>query len=434
MEPLMVIASVLTYLIFYNGCLTFRLSIAQNIMAAAMIAFNILFFFRIMGMLIAVPLLVTMILYAGWLKKEDFWLNAILILLSYIITVVVDNPMHLVLKVCGIEAADFWLANIFIEFPVIYAASRFISKKAVAVRDSMRWTPAPKVSVLISADIMLCALIFIRNIRAVDQAGSTAPDLFWGVILYTAYFLLTYLMIAVIVKESGRNAEMMMKQHSYDNLKEYMDQIEELYQSLRTFKHDYANIMMSMAGYLESDDLEGLKQYYEREVYPLGRQLHRENHAAAGLRNLAVIELKSLISVKANYAMEQHIRVDIEIPDKIEQTGMKSIDLVRVVGILLDNAIEACQECSSPVISIGIIKSARYVTFIVKNTYIKKEIDYSRLGSLGISSKGERRGNGLHIAKTIIGRCSNATLDTEYDGACFTQSLEIFDEGWEPAE
>lgn len=70
MEPLMVIASVLTYLIFYNGCLTFRLSIAQNIMAAAMIAFNILFFVRIMGMLIAVPLLVTMILYAGWLKKR----------------------------------------------------------------------------------------------------------------------------------------------------------------------------------------------------------------------------------------------------------------------------------------------------------------------------------------------------------------------------
>ena len=271
MEPLMVIASILGYLIFYNGCLTFRLSIAQNIMAAAMIAFNILFFVRIMGMLIAVPLLVTMILYAGWLKKEDFWLNAILVLLSYIITVVVDNPVHLVLKVCGFEGVIFWLVYMAVVFPVIYTAGRFISKKAAAVRDSMRWTPAPKVSVLISADIMLCALIFIRNIRAVDQAGSTAPDLFWGVILYAAYFLLTYLMIAVIVKESGRNAEMMMKQHSYDNLKEYMDQIEELYQSLRTFKHDYANIMMSMAGYLESDDLEGLKQYYEREVYPLGR-------------------------------------------------------------------------------------------------------------------------------------------------------------------
>lgn len=426
----MIIASVLVYLVFYNGCLTFRLSMIQNIMAAAMIAFNILFFGRIMGDLGVIPLLLTLILYAGWLKREDFWMNTLLILLSYIVTVVVDNPVHLVLVMCGLDIADCWPAYMIIVYPILYIVSRFLSKKAVAVRDSMRWTPAPKVSAVIGADIIFCALIFIRNIRAVDQAGSSASDLFFGIILYTAYFLLTFLMIYVIVKEYGRNAEMMMKQHSYDNLKEYMDQIEELYQSLRTFKHDYTNVMMSMAGYMETDDLEGMKRYYEKEVYPLSRQLYKENHAVAGLRNLAAIELKGLISVKINYAMEQHISVDIDIPEKIEKTGMKSIDLVRVIGILLDNAVEACQECSSPEVSIGIIKSGPCVTFLVKNTYIQKDIDYNRLGSLGVSSKGERRGNGLHIVKTIIDRYSNATLDTEYDGAYFTQVLEVFDEGW----
>lgn len=434
MDPLMVIASIFTYLIFYNGCLTFRLSVAQNIIAAAMAAFNILFVSRMMGILAVIPLMLMLILYAGWLKKQDFLLNALLILLSYMVVVVVGNPTHLVLKMCGFEKNIFWIFYALIDYPIFYIASRFLSKKAAAVRGNMVWAAAPKTLAVIAADIILCVCIFMMNIKAIYQSGSTAADLFWGIILYTAYFFLTFLMIAVIAKEFDTNAKIMMKQQSYDNLKEYMDQIEELYQSLHTFRHDYANVMMSMAGYIETEDLDGLKKYFEREIYPLSRQHNRENYAISCLHNLAVVELKSLISVKVNYAMELHIKVDIDISDKIDKINMKTIDLIRIIGILLDNAIEASQECSSPAISLGIIKSGRCITFIVKNTYIKKQIDYSRLGSMGVSSNGERRGNGLYIVKSMIESYNYVTLDTEYDGESFTQYLEICGEALEVEE
>ena len=164
------------------------------------------------------------------------------------------------------------------------------------------------------------------------------------------------------------------------------------------------------------------------------RQLYKENYAISCLHNLAVVELKSLISVKVNYAMELHVKVDIDISDKIDTISMKTIDLIRIIGILLDNAIEASQECSSPAISLGIVKSGRCIVFIVKNTYIKKQIDYSRLGSLGISSKGELRGNGLFIVKSMIERYNYVTLDTEYDDESFTQCLEICGEALEVVE
>lgn len=105
---------------------------------------------------------------------------------------------------------------------------------------------------------------------------------------------------------------------------------------------------------------------------------------------------------------------------------MKGVDLVRIIGILLDNAIEACQECENPSIGFSIMKINRDITFIIKNTYIKHDIDYSKLGSIGISSKGERRGAGLYNIKTITNDYDNVIMDTEYEAGYFTQLLEIY--------
>ena len=67
------------------------------------------------------------------------------------------------------------------------------------------------------------------------------------------------------------------------------------------------------------------------------------------------------------------------------------------------------------------------ITFIVKNTYVKKDIDYSKLGLLGISSKDERRGTGLYNVKTILNGYDNVVMDTEYENGYFTQLLEIYE-------
>ena len=184
--------------------------------------------------------------------------------------------------------------------------------------------------------------------------------------------------------------------------------------------------MISMTGFLESNNLEGLKNYYDREIDPLNRQLYKENDTLTRLLNLNILELKSLISVKLNYALEHCIKVNLEISEEIETISMNRIDLVRIIGILLDNAIEASQECNDPTISVSIIKTKQGTTFIIKNTYIKKKMDYSKIGSVGFSSKGERRGTGLYNMKTIAKQYQNVTIDTEYDESYFTQIMEIY--------
>ena len=426
MEIQIVVMSILSYLILFNCSLTFRLNLKNNIVITTMLAFNIVLIREYIGSLFVIPMFTVIILYVCYLKRQDWLWNVFLIIFSYTLLVVVDNLTHFVWSIIGMDLSIHWPIYMLIDYPVFYVVCRLTSKKVVEIKRKYFLPLSPKILIILGADLILCMLIFVMNIMVTEQAGSPPRVLFTSIILYIAYVVLTFLIVATIVHEYETNANIMMKQNSYDNLQEYMKQIEELYQNMRVFRHDYANVMLSVVGYIEENDMDGLKKYYDMEIFPISNLFNKEKDVVTKLHNLDIIELKSLISVKINYALELKVEVNLEIIEKIDKVNMKSIDLVRIIGIFLDNAIEACQECEKPSIDLSIIKMDKDITFIVKNTYIKKNIDYCKLGTLGISSKGERRGTGLYNVKTIINAYNNVIMDTEYENGYFTQLLEIY--------
>jgi len=426
MEIQIIVMSILSYLILFNCSLTFRLNLKNNIVITAMLVFNIVLIREYIGSLFVIPMFTVIILYVCYLKRQDWLWNVFLIIFSYTLLVVVDNLTHFVWSIIGMDLSIHWPIYMLIDYPVFYVVCRLTSKKVVEIKRKYFLPLSPKILIILGADLILCMLIFVMNIMVTEQAGSPPRVLFTSIILYIAYVVLTFLIVATIVYEYETNANIMMKQNSYDNLQEYMKQIEELYQNMRVFRHDYANVMLSVVGYIEENDMDGLKKYYDMEIFPISNLFNKEKDVVAKLHNLDIIELKSLISVKINYALELKVEVNLEIIEKIDKVNMKSIDLVRIIGIFLDNAIEACQECEKPSIDLSIIKMDKDITFIVKNTYIKKNIDYCKLGTLGISSKGERRGTGLYNVKTIINAYNNVIMDTEYENGYFTQLLEIY--------
>lgn len=425
MELQIVIISIITYLLLFNSCLTFQLNIIQNIVITIVLAVNIAFVGNIIGGLFVIPMFIILIMYIIWLKREDWLVNIFLIVFSYTLLVIVDNLTHFIWNIIGLNVSKHWPIYMIVDYPIFVVICRFMSSKIVKLKKKETLMLSPKILVILGTDLTLYLIIFVMNVTVVEQVGSSLSVLF-SIILYIGYFLLIFSMVTTIVKEYDTNAKIILKQNSYDNLREYMSQIEELYQNLRVFKHDYANIMVSMAGYIEGNDMEGLKRYYDKQIFPISNQLIKANDAITILHNLDIVELKSLIFVKINHALELNIEVSLEITEEIETINMKSVDLVRIIGILLDNAIEACQECEHPSIGFSIMKMDNDVTFVIKNTYIKHDIDYSKLGSIGVSSKGKRRGAGLYNIKTITNDYDNVIMDTEYEAGYFTQVLEIY--------
>lgn len=216
-----------------------------------------------------------------------------------------------------------------------------------------------------------------------------------------------------------------MRQDSYNRLQEYTNQIENMYSSLRSFKHDYSNIMLSMSGYIEANDMDGLREYFDKEILPISKRITKNTAHMNQLINIKTTELKSIISSKLLYAIELNIHVSIEVTDEIASIPMDTLDLCRIIGIFLDNAIEATLETEQPALRFALINLETEYIFIISNTFLEKGIPYATLSKPNVSTKGANRGIGLYNAHEIISKYNHVFLDTEIQGKTFVQRLQI---------
>lgn len=120
------------------------------------------------------------------------------------------------------------------------------------------------------------------------------------------------------------------------------------------------------------------------------------------------------------------IDVSIEIDQPVEQINTDIIDLVRILGIFLDNAIEAALETDAPKLSFVIIKDEKETVFFITNSFIDYHLQLASLSQAGTSTKGSSRGIGLYNVAQIISHHDNLFLDTRTQDHTFMQILHIY--------
>ena len=210
-----------------------------------------------------------------------------------------------------------------------------------------------------------------------------------------------------------------------NNLKEYTDNLEHLYMDMRKFRHDYINIISSMAGFIESKDIEGLEKHFNEHIYPLNKKMNRNNYKLGLLKNILMPEIKGLLSAKIIRAQELGIDVILEIVEPIDKIDMDIIDLSRCLGILLDNAIEASLSSEKKRLNIAFIKKNSSILIIISNTFKGVIPPLSKIFKTGFSTKGKNRGLGLSNLSEIMNNYSNTTLDTSISDDRFIQNITI---------
>ena len=126
---------------------------------------------------------------------------------------------------------------------------------------------------------------------------------------------------------------------------EYTAQIEELYDKLRRFKHDYKNILLSLEYCLDNDDLAGAKKVYHQAIAPTRSIISPELQLISQLQNISDPALKGILSNKLALALAKNLRVTCEIAQKITlDPRVTQLDMVRLLSIFMDNAIEAAYQ------------------------------------------------------------------------------------------
>ena len=206
---------------------------------------------------------------------------------------------------------------------------------------------------------------------------------------------------------------------------EYNNTLRILHDNVRGFKHDFDNIVTTIGGYIRTNDMEGLKQYYLQ----LEDDCQRVNNLY--ILNPSVVNndgIYNLIMKKYHEAEEKDIKVNISFLLDLSTLNMKIYEFARILGILLDNAIEASSECEEKIINLTFrndSKNSRQLV-IVENTYKNKDVDTHKIFEKGVSGKENHTGLGLWEVNKILSKNKNITLFTTKNDKYFSQQLEIY--------
>lgn len=228
--------------------------------------------------------------------------------------------------------------------------------------------------------------------------------------------------LIINVFNTQRGIKLVQAEEELITEKTYTHTLQELVDSLRTFKHDYGNLLQTMHGYIYTKDMDGLTEYF--------KQVLAESKIITALDRLSPdlfdnSSLYGLITAKFEYARKNNVTMNIEMYTKLNNLEIGSYDFTRVLGILLDNAIEASIGSKKKIVNFYVFERNNKVTIEISNSFSNTGLKIEDIYKKGVSSKGENRGLGLYKVKDILSRYPKVSRDTQITNDIFMQKLVI---------
>ncbi len=319
-------------------------------------------------------------------------------------------------------AFTIWLLRMLLFYAITLLCGRLLRKILLPGKGILRLS---QTWYLIDAALLLLITIYLFDNLIPGQGGSIGRLIYNNALHISGYLLVMLFLLLAMRCSWLEKIQTEAKQKALQDLQDYAHNLEAMYDSLRSFKHDYVNILLSMSGYMENCDMDGLKKFFEDKIFPTKRLIDQGDYKLNQLGNIGVLEIKSLVSAKMIYAHESGIDVTIDIPDRVDGFAMDTVDLARILGIFLDNAIEAASEAKQPQIGFHIMRNADSVSILISNRFLENGQALHRLNQKGFSTKSGHQGIGLSNAMKIIGSYDNVLLETAMRDGCFIQHMEI---------
>lgn len=186
------------------------------------------------------------------------------------------------------------------------------------------------------------------------------------------------------------------------------------YNQLRAFKHDFQNILVTIE--LMAQDNNELKNYISK-ITKHSHSLLSNQVDLLSLERISNLPLKSLILSKILTARAKNISFYLEVEKPLKHLFLNDTVIIRIVSILLDNAIEYganSHNDSHVVLLIDNYEELGYDIVIENDIDLKDNETFSLEKWFTLyTSKGEGHGIGLNSVKGIINNETNLSLNVE---------------------
>ena len=276
---------------------------------------------------------------------------------------------------------------------------------------------------VIFAFFALHILLFISDMVNIHEHFNSFSSIL-ATIVFICLLLIFFAMNANKVQVE-REIALNQKKFEQEYLQNYTDEIVSLYNEIRGFRHDYAGMMVSMQTAIDSKDLQEIDRIYNEVFVKANHKLRSDKYTYFDLNNLEDSALRSVIAQSIANARVHNIEYTLEVKDIISPLSMELLDLVRVMSILLNNAVEGALESYRKQMEVAVIKLDSEILIVIQNSRKNRSIKPEEIFNIGYSTKGINRGIGLNNVKEILEKYDDVILETEIDNERFKQIIRF---------
>ena len=243
---------------------------------------------------------------------------------------------------------------------------------------------------------------------------------------YYVNFIMVVFVVFSLVYVIYNKFQRQAMEDKYNESMEYVLRYEKIINEQGKKNHEYNNQLMVIKGYINKP--ERLSEYLDEVI---GEHKTGQNYTVKQLGFLPDGGVKGLLYHKLSKMEDNNIKyylyVDQNLKDKdIENFDLKTYrDLTKLLGVFLDNAIDATLKSEEKEIEVELKDKDDYLLLTISNTY-DKNIDINKVGKLGYTTKGVGHGFGLSIVKDIARTNSEIETFSSKESNKFIQTAMIY--------
>jgi len=273
------------------------------------------------------------------------------------------------------------------------------------------------------------ALLLLHVVSFISDMVSTIKHLnSFGSILSSIVFislLLTFFAMNSHKEKMEKEIALKQKKFEQKHLQNYTDEIVGLYNEIRGFRHDYAGMLVSMQMAIDSGNLQEIDRVYNEVLVKANHKLRSDKYTYFDLNNIEDSALRSLVAQSIVYARNNGVEFTLEVKDTITKLPIDLLDLVRIMSVLLNNAVEGSADSYKKQMEVAVIKMETETVIVIQNSCKMTMTPSGDLFALGFSTKGRNRGVGLNNVKELLDKYNNIILETEMEGSTFRQIIRF---------
>ena len=279
---------------------------------------------------------------------------------------------------------------------ILFILFVYILRKPLRKISNIKLTNNKEIIMYLALSLFSILVVFYTEYSNVNSSSN--KELILGIIVIISFVLILY----SLVKQKMENNKLMTR---YLKLLEFIKNYEKELDKQKELRHESKNQLITA----RSKIVDKKKEYEVIEYLNsiIADYVKGNNEKYTSFQYLPANGIKGFFYYKANEAENNGIHLSINVSPKVENTFIGNLDtndfkqLGILLGVYLDNAIEASKNSKDKKMAIEIYKTDEDVEIIISNTYEGK-IDTESIGKTKYTTKGKNHGYGLMLVSKIL--------------------------------